>query len=165
MRIFRYRLLARGYTHKFIGAAFSSVKYSDRYRFLFERHDAAQRKSSMALTTENKTPALIALSLQHSQRADALGIARAIFFIEIGISLREVWCPRGPADRDIHTCSKIGGKTRGCSPRLPVPPGIRTSYMITCVPVRLELCVQLFKDKTCLKLCVTNSSAHRSTAL
>jgi hypothetical protein len=77
--LFRYRLLARGYTHKFIGAAFSSVKYSDRYRFLFERHDAAQRKSSMALTTENKTPALIALSLQHSQRADALGIARAIF--------------------------------------------------------------------------------------
>jgi hypothetical protein len=77
--LFRYRLLARGYTHKFIGAAFSSVKYSDRYKFLFERHDAAQRKSSMALTTENKTPALIALSLQHSQRADVLGIARAIF--------------------------------------------------------------------------------------
>ena len=77
--LFRYRLLERSYTHKFIGAAFSSVHYSDRYKFLFERHDAAQRKTSMALTTENKTPALIALSLQHSQRADALGIARAIF--------------------------------------------------------------------------------------
>ena len=31
--------------------------------------------------------------------------------------------------------------------------------MITCVPVHLELCVQLFKDETCLKLCVTNSTA------
>jgi hypothetical protein len=31
--------------------------------------------------------------------------------------------------------------------------------MITCVPVRFELCVQLFKDETCLKLCVSNSSA------
>jgi len=43
------------------------------------RHEAQKLKSSIALTTENKTPALIALSLQHSQRADALGIARAIF--------------------------------------------------------------------------------------
>ena len=77
--LFRYRLLARGYSQKFIGTAFATVRYSDRYKFLFERHDAAQRKSPMALTAENKTPALIALSLQHSQRADALGIARAIF--------------------------------------------------------------------------------------
>ena len=77
--LFRYRLLARGYSQKFIGTAFATVRYSDRYKFLFERHDAAQRKSPMALTAENKTPALIALSLQHSQRANALGIARAIF--------------------------------------------------------------------------------------
>ena len=77
--LFRYRLLTRGYSQKFIGAAFATVRYSDRYKFLFERHDAAKRKSPMALTAENKTPALIALSLQHSQRANALGIARAIF--------------------------------------------------------------------------------------
>jgi len=36
----------------------------------------------MVLITEKKAPALIALSLQHSQRADALGIARAIFSSE-----------------------------------------------------------------------------------
>jgi len=48
---------------------------------LFGRHEAQnlKLKSSISLTTENKTPALIALSLQHSQRADALGIAQAIF--------------------------------------------------------------------------------------
>jgi hypothetical protein len=77
--LFRYRLLARGYSQKFIGTAFATVRYSDIYKFLFERHNAAKRKSQMALTAENKTPTLIALSLQHSQRADALGIARAIF--------------------------------------------------------------------------------------
>ena len=77
--LFRCRLLARGYAHKFIGSVFSRVNYADRYEFLFRRHEAQKLKSSIALTTENKTPALIALSLQHSQRADALGIARAIF--------------------------------------------------------------------------------------
>jgi hypothetical protein len=79
--LFRCRLLARGYAHKFIGAIFSRVSYTDRHTFLFGRHEAQKLKlkSSIALTTENKTPALIALSLQHSQRADALGIAQAIF--------------------------------------------------------------------------------------
>jgi hypothetical protein len=76
--LFRFRLLARGYSRKFIGEAFSTVTYDDRHKFLYERHLAAKEKDSTA-TEENIAPALIALSLPHSQRADALGITQAIF--------------------------------------------------------------------------------------
>ena len=62
----------------FIGEAFSTVAYADRHKFLYERHLAAKEKDSTA-TDENIAPALIALSLPHSQRADALGITQAIF--------------------------------------------------------------------------------------
>jgi hypothetical protein len=79
--LFRFRLLARGYSRKFIGEAFSTVAYADRHKFLYERHLAAKEKDSTATlpTEENIAPALIALSLPHSQRADALGITQAIF--------------------------------------------------------------------------------------
>jgi hypothetical protein len=76
--LFRFRLLARCYSRKFIGEAFSTVTYADRHKFLYERHLAAKEKDSTA-TDENIAPALIALSLPHSQRADALGITQAIF--------------------------------------------------------------------------------------
>ena len=57
--LFRHRLLARGYQHKFIGSLFSKVSYADRHKYLFERHEAAKFKSSISLQTENQTPALI----------------------------------------------------------------------------------------------------------
>ena len=93
--LFRHRLLARGYQHKFIGSIFSRVKYADRYKFLFERHEAAKYKSSMSLQTDTeiRTPALIALSLQHSQRADALGIAQAIFSAKSEFLLEQYGVP------------------------------------------------------------------------
>jgi hypothetical protein len=93
--LFRHRLLARGYQHKFIGSIFSRVKYADRYKFLFERHEAAKYKSSMSLQTDTeiRTPALIALSLQHSQRADALGIAQAIFSVKSEFLLEQYGVP------------------------------------------------------------------------
>ena len=94
--LFRCRLLARGYAHKFIGSIFSRVSYADRHTFLFGRHEAQKMKikSSISLTTENKTPALIALSLQHSQRADALGIAHAIFLQNWSFFLSRMVCPK-----------------------------------------------------------------------
>jgi hypothetical protein len=76
--LFRFRLLARSFSRKFIGEAFSTVAYAYRHKFLYERHLAAKEKDSTA-TEENIAPALIALSLPHSQRADALGITQAIF--------------------------------------------------------------------------------------
>jgi hypothetical protein len=54
------------------------VTYADIHKFLYERHLAAKEKDSTA-TNENIASALIALSLPHSQRADALGITHAIF--------------------------------------------------------------------------------------
>ena len=76
--LFRYRLLARGYSHRFIGEAFCMVSYDDRHKFLYERHLAAKEKAPMA-ASEKSAHALIALSLPHSQRADALGITQAVF--------------------------------------------------------------------------------------
>jgi hypothetical protein len=106
--LFRCRLLARGYAQKFIGSVFSIVKYADRYQFLFRRHEAQKLKSSIALTTENKMPALIASSLQHSQRADALGIARAIFLQNRSFYVSHMGCPRYFGQPHLFMLEKLG---------------------------------------------------------
>ena len=123
--LFRHRLLARGYQHKFIGSLFSKVSYADRHKYLFERHEAAKFKSSISLQTENQTPALIALSLQHSQRADALGIAQTIFFCKIGVPSGKVWCAGGAPNSHLHPCKEIGGQTWRCADRISLPPTVR----------------------------------------
>jgi hypothetical protein len=110
--LFRCRLLARGYAHKFIGSVFSRVKYADGYEFLFRRHEAQKLKSSIALTTENKTPTRIALSLQHSQRADALGIARAIFLQNRSFFLNHMGCPRCFGRPHLFMLEKLGSSLR-----------------------------------------------------
>jgi hypothetical protein len=84
------------------------VSYADRHKFLYERHLAAKEKDLTA-TDEISAPALIALSLPHSQRADALGITQAIF------SARPEYLT------GVKTRSKIGIETRQPSTRLPTP--------------------------------------------
>ena len=62
----------------YLNSGHSTVTYAGIHKFLYERHLAAKDKDSTAID-ENIAPALIALSLPHSQRADALGITQAIF--------------------------------------------------------------------------------------
>jgi hypothetical protein len=68
----------------YLNSGHSTVTYAGIHKFLYERHLAAKDKDSTAID-ENIAPALIALSLPHSQRADALGITHAIFSSHIGV--------------------------------------------------------------------------------
>jgi hypothetical protein len=56
------RFLQHRDSRKFIGEAFSMATYTDRHKFLYERHLAAKEKDSTA-TNANTAPALIALSV------------------------------------------------------------------------------------------------------
>ena len=140
------------------------VAYTDRHKFLYERHLAAKEKDSTA-TNANTAPALIALSVLCLTRREPThwGLRRQ-FFSHIGVLDGREHCAGSYTDGNFFTRSKIGVKTRQCFTRLPIPPIIvhpavgRLLGVLACthsVQVRI----------LSLKLCVTFSRLPRRRAL
>jgi hypothetical protein len=117
--LFRFRLLARGYSQKFIGEAFSTMAYADMHKFLYERHLAAKEKESTA-TNENIAPALIALPCLTRREPTHWGLRRP-FFSQIGVFDGRGHSARSYTDGNFFTRSKIGIETRQPSTGLPIP--------------------------------------------
>eukprot|EP01050_Picozoa_sp_SAG11_P015286 SAG11_NODE_1966_length_3988_cov_16.269221_1_plen_134_part_00 len=76
---FRRRLRARGYPDKEIREFFGLVRYANRWKYLRLRHAMKPTAHDEAGPSDPDQPAVLALTLPHSQRTIAMEAQRAIF--------------------------------------------------------------------------------------
>eukprot|EP01050_Picozoa_sp_SAG11_P031505 SAG11_NODE_9817_length_878_cov_2.744544_1_plen_148_part_00 len=80
---FRRRLKARGYPNAFLDRTFGLIDYADRWRYLrltnSIRTRAAEDLVARADTDPDTSPALLALTLPHTQRVTAMRAHQALF--------------------------------------------------------------------------------------
>lgn len=76
------RLMRRGYTAQFLQPIFDSVVYASRRPFLHHHEDGPKTNRSLRAARvgdESDPPLVLALTLPHTQRLDALGVQDALF--------------------------------------------------------------------------------------